>query len=261
MEWAPSCTSAHPSAALQASKAIPCPCTLRSKIQPISGSRRDSGLMSRQTGRSRSGRPACRRTSARPPKVPIPMSCHLPTPPSKRRQLSSRFSEFGTDVAHELFGRRGCMHTRRGRPCANARRISRSVSIRGASRIKQAYFLPRVRPPKRLLKRATWPPVSSSFWLPPVQAGCTFGIDVEVKRVAFLAPGRTGLELGAVGHFDVDHVVIGVSTGLHVIFPWVSRWFPTSSDKLSGAFRGGAKKLQPTRGSGSLRLPCHLKLR
>ena len=26
-----------------------------------------------------------------------------------------------------------------------------------------AYFLARLRPPKRLLKRATWPPVSSSF--------------------------------------------------------------------------------------------------
>src|SRR3954451_21679762 len=45
------------------------------------------------------------------------------------------------------------------------------------------------------------------------------GIDVEVKRVAFLAPGRTDLELGAVGHFDVDHVVVGVNTGLHLIFP------------------------------------------
>src|SRR6476646_61906 len=58
------------------------------------------------------------------------------------------------------------------------------------------------------------------------------GIDVEVQRVAFLAPGRPGLELGAVGHLDVDHVIIGVSAGFHVIFPWLSCWFPTSSDKL-----------------------------
>src|SRR5262245_51096237 len=26
------------------------------------------------------------------------------------------------------------------------------------------------------------------------------GIDVEIERVAFLAPGRTGLEFGAIGH-------------------------------------------------------------
>src|SRR5436190_17938460 len=37
------------------------------------------------------------------------------------------------------------------------------------------HFLARVRPPKRLLKRATCPPVSSSFWLPPVHAGCDLG--------------------------------------------------------------------------------------
>ena len=43
-------------------------------------------------------------------------------------------------------------------------------------------------------------------------------IDVEVQRVAFLAPGRSGLELGAVGHFDVDHVVIGVSAGFMLFF-------------------------------------------
>src|SRR4029079_17247555 len=71
------------------------------------------------------------------------------------------------------------------------------------------------------------------------------GVDVEVDRVAFLAPGRADLELGAVGHFDVDHVVVGMDTGLHLIFPWVSRWFPTSDSKLSGASTGRAPKLQP----------------
>src|SRR5689334_22875009 len=69
-------------------------------------------------------------------------------------------------------------------------------------------------------------------------------IDVEVQRIAFLAPRRTGLELGAVGHLDVDHVIIGVSTGLHVIFPWVSRWFPTSGSKSSCASPGRGPKLQ-----------------
>src|SRR5574338_1135050 len=38
-----------------------------------------------------------------------------------------------------------------------------------------AYFLPRVRPPKRLLKRATWPPSWTRRVLAPVHAGWTFG--------------------------------------------------------------------------------------
>src|SRR6185503_20784831 len=66
----------------------------------------------------------------------------------------------------------------------------------------------------------------------------------EVEGVALLAPGRTGLELGAVGHFDVDHVIVGVATGLHVHFPWVSHWFPTSGSKLSGASTGRGLNLQ-----------------
>src|SRR5437868_15403647 len=53
-------------------------------------------------------------------------------------------------------------------------------------------------------------------------------IDVEVQRVTFLAPGRARLELGAVGHFDVDRMIFGMDAGLHVSFPWVSCWFPTS---------------------------------
>ena len=43
-----------------------------------------------------------------------------------------------------------------------------------------------------------------------------FRIDLQVQRVAFLAPGLARLELGAVGHLDIDHVIIGVGTGLHV---------------------------------------------
>src|SRR4051794_9949865 len=43
-------------------------------------------------------------------------------------------------------------------------------------------------------------------------------VDLEVQGVALLAPGRTGLELGAVGQLDGDHVIFGVDTGLHVKF-------------------------------------------
>src|SRR3546814_15050588 len=35
------------------------------------------------------------------------------------------------------------------------------------------------------------------------------GIDVELHRVAFLAPGGAGFEHGAVGHLHLDGVIIG----------------------------------------------------
>src|SRR5437763_12634434 len=41
------------------------------------------------------------------------------------------------------------------------------------------------------------------------------GVDVEVQRVAVLAPGGAGGELGAVGHDDLDGMIIGVCIGLH----------------------------------------------
>ena len=40
-------------------------------------------------------------------------------------------------------------------------------------------------------------------------------VDVEGEDVAFLAPGGAGLKLGAIGHFDRDHVIVGVPFGLH----------------------------------------------
>src|SRR3954465_11297224 len=43
------------------------------------------------------------------------------------------------------------------------------------------------------------------------------GIDVQLERVAFLAPGRAGLEGRAVGHLDLDHMVIGMGVGLHIV--------------------------------------------
>src|SRR5690606_31285318 len=45
--------------------------------------------------------------------------------------------------------------------------------------------------------------------------GMGLGVDVELQRVAFLAPGRTGLVGGAVGHDHVDGVVVRVNIGLH----------------------------------------------
>ena len=41
------------------------------------------------------------------------------------------------------------------------------------------------------------------------------GIDVEVERRAVLAIGRAGRELDAVGHDDLDHMIVGMDVGLH----------------------------------------------
>src|SRR5882757_2995761 len=41
------------------------------------------------------------------------------------------------------------------------------------------------------------------------------GVDVEVQRVAFLAPGRAGQVLGAVGHDDLNRMIIRVNLGFH----------------------------------------------
>src|SRR5437016_1334246 len=47
-----------------------------------------------------------------------------------------------------------------------------------------------------------------------------FRVDVEVQRVAFLAPGRARLVLGAVGHHDLNHMIIRVNFGFHDIPLW-----------------------------------------
>src|SRR6185436_8347076 len=40
-------------------------------------------------------------------------------------------------------------------------------------------------------------------------------VDVEAQRVARLAPGGAGGELGPVGHDDLDGVIIRVNVGFH----------------------------------------------
>src|SRR5687768_15221750 len=58
----------------------------------------------------------------------------------------------------------------------------KSLSDAPAFRRSVPYFLvPSVSPPKRLLKRATWPPESTILPWPPVQAGCTLGSMSRVR--------------------------------------------------------------------------------
>lgn len=45
-------------------------------------------------------------------------------------------------------------------------------------------------------------------------------IDIERQSRAFFTVGRTGLEGGAVGHLDRDHVVSGMAVGLHDRDSW-----------------------------------------
>ena len=42
-----------------------------------------------------------------------------------------------------------------------------------------------------------------------------FWINVQCHRVAFLAPRGAGLEFGPIGHFNRNHVVIGVDIFFH----------------------------------------------
>src|ERR1700688_3249076 len=42
-----------------------------------------------------------------------------------------------------------------------------------------------------------------------------FRVDIEMQRIARLAPGGPGGELGAVGHDHFDGVVVGMAVGFH----------------------------------------------
>ena len=81
---------------------------------------------------------------------------------------------------------------------------------------RQPYFLPPMpRPAKRVLKRDRRPPRSSELLRAAGPGRMGVRVDVEVQRRALLAVGRAGHELDAVGHDDLDHVVVGVDVGLH----------------------------------------------
>jgi hypothetical protein len=46
------------------------------------------------------------------------------------------------------------------------------------------------------------------------------GINVQSHLIAFLAPSGAGLEYSAIGHFDVDGVIIGVNICFHLSGPY-----------------------------------------
>ena len=105
---------------------------------------------------------------------------------------------------------------------------------------KADYFFS-VRPPKRLLKRATWPPVS--IWrLPPVQAGCDLG-SMSSASVSPSLP-QVERERRTVGHLDGDHVVVGVGIGLHGVTLRMCRFRPAvDAANSEGAPLAGSARL------------------
>src|SRR5208283_5921041 len=48
-------------------------------------------------------------------------------------------------------------------------------------------------------------------------------VDVEVQGGALLAIGRAGHELDAIGHDDLDHMIVGVNVGLHRQGLWLNK--------------------------------------
>ena len=102
----------------------------------------------------------------------------------------------------------------RPRQARQPARLAQSVPI-GGTAASGRYLRSVSPPPKRLLKRATWPPASSIVPRPPVQAGCDSGSISRRHHIAFLAPGRARLIARSVGHLDLDHVIFGMGIGFH----------------------------------------------
>ena len=145
------------------------------------------------------------------------------------------------------------MRAGRGARSRSSVLLNASAAIRRMA--SAGHFLPRVKPAEALVEARD---LAAFLDLPSAAGPCRMNlrIDVEVERVAFLAPGRAGLELGAVGHFDVDHVIIGVNAGLHVDFPWVSRWFPTSGSKFERRLYRESRKVATKRRIRRSAAPC-----
>ena len=101
---------------------------------------------------------------------------------------------------------------RRAAPAPERRAAASQRLASGPDRA--SLFLAEGEPPKRELKRDRRPPRSSNCCEPPVQAGWVLG-SMSRLSVAPSAIGRAGLELGPVGHDDLDHVVLGMNIGLH----------------------------------------------
>src|SRR6476661_4798925 len=72
-------------------------------------------------------------------------------------------------------------------------------------------------------------------------------VDVELKGIALLAPGGAGVEFGAVGHDDLDAVIVGMNVGLHgQILGSAGRWPGPAARRWLGKGRGSIAQNRPT---------------
>src|SRR6185437_15592228 len=101
-------------------------------------------------------------------------------------------------------------------PARNGRKVRRSVRRTGASPIGKL-FLAEGKAAEALVEARDLAARVEQLLVAAGPGRMRLGIDVQLQRVAFLAPGRTGLEGRAVGHLDLDHMVIGMGVDLHLI--------------------------------------------
>ena len=115
--------------------------------------------------------------------------------PSARRLRRAEASRVAERIANK-------QKARRNEPGFFHGSLNETKSV--AQNMPSNFFLKRDRRPPRSIRRC-------------VAAGpgrMRGRIDVEVQLVAFLAVGRVGDELGAVGHLHLDLVVVGVEIGI-----------------------------------------------
>jgi hypothetical protein len=114
------------------------------------------------------------------------------------------------------------------------------------------------RPSYFFLNFDTRPPVSIRRELAAGPGRVHGGVDVERQRVAFGAPGRAHLHDVAVGHLDVDDVVVGMDVFFHLVrlltLPrptWACRWCPRRSGRICRGARAGSRASRGARGRGA----------
>src|SRR5262245_62943975 len=94
--------------------------------------------------------------------------------------------------------------------------------------------------------------------LPAGPGRVRFGVDVEVQRVPFLAPGGAGGEFGSVGHHHLDGVIVGMEVRFHGLVPARrargSRKLVKSRGSITQA-PAGDKRIQISHGDVTPRAP------
>src|SRR5581483_869192 len=70
-------------------------------------------------------------------------------------------------------------------------------------------------------------------------------IDVEMHRVAFLAPGGAGGEFGPIGHDDLDGVIVRMNVGLHGVLSCGRRAVLPGCREFAGSITHARRRHKP----------------